>query len=225
LQETQLPRQVALQQTPSQHSPVGQSLALVQAWYSRAGGVVGSAVDSAGGAVGCVPGIARIAAGGRTVVAAGGRFVTGAVVCPAAVAARPMASRNTPAMDRMAPSGTIAPALGEAASARRAGPAIVETGNQPMLEMDAVLCGGLDEGDRAMKGNAIRWFEIYVQDMPRARAFYETVFDVRLEKLEGPDGEMLAFQMVPDQPGCGGTIVKMGGVPSGGNSTIVYFAS
>jgi len=76
-----------------------------------------------------------------------------------------------------------------------------------------------------MKGNAIRWFEIYVQDMPRARAFYETVFQVRLEKLEGPDGEMLAFPMVPDQPGCGGAIVKMGGVPSGGNSTVVYFAS
>ena len=76
-----------------------------------------------------------------------------------------------------------------------------------------------------MQSNPVGWFEIYVQDMPRARAFYETVFDVRLEKLEGPDGEMLAFPMVPDQPGCGGTIVKMGGVPSGGNSTIVYFAS
>jgi len=76
-----------------------------------------------------------------------------------------------------------------------------------------------------MQGNPIRWFEIYVQDMLRARAFYETVFDVRLEKLEGPDDEMLAFPMSPDQPGCGGAIVKMGGVPSGGNSTIVYFAS
>ena len=26
-----------------------------------------------------------------------------------------------------------------------------------------------------MKGNPVRWFEIYVQDMARARAFYEAV--------------------------------------------------
>lgn len=37
-----------------------------------------------------------------------------------------------------------------------------------------------------MNNNPVVWFEIYVQDMNRARAFYEAVFGVRLEKLESP---------------------------------------
>ena len=40
-----------------------------------------------------------------------------------------------------------------------------------------------------MQANPVVWFEIYVQDMDRARAFYETVFDCRLEALGAPDGE------------------------------------
>lgn len=31
-----------------------------------------------------------------------------------------------------------------------------------------------------MKGNPIRWFEIYVQDTARAKAFYETVLGLKL---------------------------------------------
>ena len=34
-----------------------------------------------------------------------------------------------------------------------------------------------------MKPNPIVWFEIYVQDMARARRFYETVFQCTLEPL------------------------------------------
>ena len=36
--------------------------------------------------------------------------------------------------------------------------------------------------------NPVGWFEIYVQDMPRARAFYEAVLGVTLEQL-CPSGE------------------------------------
>ena len=32
-----------------------------------------------------------------------------------------------------------------------------------------------------MKSNPVGWFEIYVQDMPRAKAFYEAVFQGTLE--------------------------------------------
>jgi len=32
-----------------------------------------------------------------------------------------------------------------------------------------------------MKSNPVAWFEIYVQDMPRAKAFYEAVFQGTLE--------------------------------------------
>jgi uncharacterized protein len=74
-----------------------------------------------------------------------------------------------------------------------------------------------------MSNNPIGWFEIYVQDMARARAFYDSVFATRLERLEGPDIEMWAFPMAPDRPGAPGALVKMEGFPSGGNSTIVYF--
>ena len=44
-----------------------------------------------------------------------------------------------------------------------------------------------------MKGNPVRWFEIYVQDMDRARRFYETVFAAKLQRLNSPAIEMWAF--------------------------------
>jgi uncharacterized protein len=76
-----------------------------------------------------------------------------------------------------------------------------------------------------MAQNPVRWFEIYVQDMNRAKKFYETVFKVKLERLNIPSIEMWSFPMLMDQMGTAGALVKMEGVPSGGNSTIVYFAS
>jgi predicted enzyme related to lactoylglutathione lyase len=63
-----------------------------------------------------------------------------------------------------------------------------------------------------------------VQDMPRARRFYETVFATRLEKLDSGDLDMWAFPAAMGEPGTSGSLVHMTGVPSGGNSTIVYFA-
>jgi uncharacterized protein len=77
-----------------------------------------------------------------------------------------------------------------------------------------------------MSNNAVVWFEIYVQDMPRARAFYEGVLGRKLEKLDAPDGEleMWTFPMDPDGTGAGGALVKMQGVPSGPGGTLVYFA-
>jgi predicted enzyme related to lactoylglutathione lyase len=32
----------------------------------------------------------------------------------------------------------------------------------------------------------VGWFEIYIKDLERARAFYETVFATRLQKLNAP---------------------------------------
>lgn len=74
-----------------------------------------------------------------------------------------------------------------------------------------------------MQRNAIGWFEIYVQDMPRARKFYETVLARKLEKLEAGGLEMWAFTGEQGAPGAGGSLVHMPGYPSGGNSTLVYF--
>lgn len=80
-----------------------------------------------------------------------------------------------------------------------------------------------------MKPNPIVWFEIYVQDLARARRFYEAVFQCRLEPLASPEGDasgmqMLAFPMAMDAPGSGGMLVKMTDAPSGGLGTMVYFA-
>jgi len=75
-----------------------------------------------------------------------------------------------------------------------------------------------------MSINPIIWCEIYVQDMPRAKAFYECVFQFKLEQLNNPQIEMWSFAMAMDKVGAGGALVKMDGVPSGGNSTIVYFS-
>jgi uncharacterized protein len=75
--------------------------------------------------------------------------------------------------------------------------------------------------------NPVGWFEIYVQDMPRARAFYESVLQVNLEKLGLPDEddlEMMSFPMEMELPGASGALVKTSGVPSGGNSTLIYFS-
>ena len=75
-----------------------------------------------------------------------------------------------------------------------------------------------------MASNPVGWFEIYVQDMPRAKAFYERVFAIQLTRLESPGIEMWAFPMVENAGGAPGALVKMDGCPSGGNSTIVYFS-
>lgn len=74
-----------------------------------------------------------------------------------------------------------------------------------------------------MKSNPVNWFEIYVQDMARARKFYETVLQVKLEKLPSPEIEMWAFPMQPEAPGSGGSLVYLKGFPQGSGNTIIYF--
>jgi predicted enzyme related to lactoylglutathione lyase len=76
-----------------------------------------------------------------------------------------------------------------------------------------------------MKSNPVGWFEIYVQDMQRAKTFYEAVLRTKLERLPSPEIEMWNFPMEANGSGAGGALVKMEGFPSGGNSTLVYFVS
>ncbi|MFV8225139.1 VOC family protein [Christiangramia aquimixticola] len=77
--------------------------------------------------------------------------------------------------------------------------------------------------------NPVVWFEIYVDDINRAKTFYETVFKTELTQLSDPSDDkmiMYAFPGESDSPGraCG-SLVKVEGMPAGGNSTIVYFFS
>jgi len=69
-----------------------------------------------------------------------------------------------------------------------------------------------------MKNNPVNWFEIYVQDMARAKRFYESVFQVTLEKINSPDTEMWGFPSNMERYGSCGSLVKMEGVCSGGTA-------
>ena len=75
--------------------------------------------------------------------------------------------------------------------------------------------------------NPVGWFEIYVDDLNRATAFYETVLAVRLDDLGNPaeDGlKMKAFPSDMQRYGTSGALVHAEGVPAGQNSVMVYFS-
>ena len=71
--------------------------------------------------------------------------------------------------------------------------------------------------------NPVNWFEIYVQDMARARAFYEAVFQAKLQLLNKPPTEMWSFPGDQTSYGSPGSLVYAKGMASGGNSILVYF--
>lgn len=75
-----------------------------------------------------------------------------------------------------------------------------------------------------MNTNAAGWFEIYVQDMERARRFYEGVLGRVLQPLGPPEVNMWSFPSALGQYGCGGALVSHSSVASGGNSTVIYFS-
>ncbi len=75
-----------------------------------------------------------------------------------------------------------------------------------------------------MKANPVNWFEIYVQDMQRAKGFYEAVFQTELTNLNNPHVEMWGFPMETNARGAAGSLVKIEGVPSGGRGTLIYFS-
>jgi uncharacterized protein len=80
--------------------------------------------------------------------------------------------------------------------------------------------------------NPVGWFEIYVTDMNRAKAFYENVFQLKMEPLptppmDGGDGglEMWMFpDSGPELAGCPGALCKMEGCAAGGGGTLIYFS-
>lgn len=65
-----------------------------------------------------------------------------------------------------------------------------------------------------MSNNPVGWFEIYVQNLARAKAFYESVFQVKLENLNSPEAEMWSFPRVKDKWGACGALVKMASLHS-----------
>lgn len=72
--------------------------------------------------------------------------------------------------------------------------------------------------------NPVGWFEIYVDDVARAKSFYEGLLGVELTKLEVPEIELWAFPMNPEGFGASGALVRMPGFTAGRNSVLVYFS-
>jgi len=76
------------------------------------------------------------------------------------------------------------------------------------------------------KMNAIGWFDIYVDDLGRATAFYETVLDQKLEQMGDPTGEaqMMSFPADMTAYGAGGALTKSPHAGPGIGGTIIYFS-
>lgn len=76
------------------------------------------------------------------------------------------------------------------------------------------------------QSNPVGWFEIYVDDLARARAFYEAVFQRPLENLTLESDEnmqMCMFAMTDDGTGAAGALVKSPHMGPGTGGTLIYF--
>lgn len=74
-----------------------------------------------------------------------------------------------------------------------------------------------------MNKNAVNWFEIPVNEMSRAKKFYETVFSLELSMLPMPDVEMAAFPMNEGGEHSTGALIKCEGYVPSKLGTMVYF--
>lgn len=72
-----------------------------------------------------------------------------------------------------------------------------------------------------MKNNAINWFEIYVSDLARARKFYETILNDKMQDATMDCCQMAIFPY-DNMKGIGGALTKMDGCNPGPGGSIVY---
>ena len=76
-----------------------------------------------------------------------------------------------------------------------------------------------------MKQNMVAWFEIPVNDMDRAKAFYEAVFNVEIS-LQEIGGVMMAFfPSVTGASGAMGSLMKYESYIPSQEGTLIYFNS
>ncbi len=76
--------------------------------------------------------------------------------------------------------------------------------------------------------NIVTWFEIYVDDMERAKNFYETVLEKKLSSMPMPEEmgiTMMSFPWSEEGMGAAGALVKGTMRKPSKDGTIVYFDS
>lgn len=73
----------------------------------------------------------------------------------------------------------------------------------------------------------VGFFDIYVEDMNRAQAFYETVLDTKLEPMGDPNDATVVMRAFGDDftsHGAGGALVKLAHAKPGPGGSMVYFS-
>ena len=74
------------------------------------------------------------------------------------------------------------------------------------------------------KANLVNWFEIPVNDMARAKTFYEAVFDLELSLNDIGPLQMAWFPFDQDAPGATGTLIKADSYIPSHHGSLVYFS-
>ncbi|MEM5566808.1 VOC family protein [Psychroserpens sp. AS72] len=74
-----------------------------------------------------------------------------------------------------------------------------------------------------MKHNMVSWFEIPVNDMDRAKAFYEAVFEIKIDIQDFGGTLMGWFPFEENKPGAAGTLIKQDSYVPSQEGTLVYF--
>lgn len=72
-----------------------------------------------------------------------------------------------------------------------------------------------------MKTNAINWFELFVTDLDRARKFYETILDAKMQDAAMDCCQMAIFPY-DNMKGIGGALTKMDGYKPGPGGSMIY---
>ena len=73
----------------------------------------------------------------------------------------------------------------------------------------------------------IGWFDIYVEDIARAQAFYEKVLDTTLSPMDDPNNPTAQIRAFGDDfisHGAGGALVKLDYTQPGPGGSMVYFS-
>lgn len=72
--------------------------------------------------------------------------------------------------------------------------------------------------------NPVNWFEIPVNDIERAKTFYEKVFGLSLDLRDFENMKMAFFPMDMDTYGAAGALVTADGYVPSGTGVIIYFS-
>ena len=70
--------------------------------------------------------------------------------------------------------------------------------------------------------NMLNWFEIYVSDLERAKKFYETILDIKMENMDMGDMKMYAFPYAPGSGKVSGALIYHAMRQPSENGALIY---